>query len=82
MSDMTYEFREREMPRPCIVDGDRCTCHFFYVAYWTHGAGLTVGSFPAGQESRSMALVEHADGSMQDVEACKVMFVDVMGCDK
>lgn len=68
---------EREMPRPCVVDGERCTCHLLYVQYWTHGAGLTVGSFPAGQESGSMALVEHADGSVSDVDACKVTFTDV-----
>jgi hypothetical protein len=35
----------------------------------------------AGQESGSMALVEHADGSVSDVDACKVTFTDVMGED-
>ena len=68
---------KKRMPRPCVVGGEMCTCHMFYVACWTHGAGLTAGSFPAGQESRSMALIEHEGGSMENVEACKVTFTDV-----
>ena len=72
---------KNRMPRPCVVGGERCTCHLLYVACWTHGAGLTVGSFPAGQESRSMALIEHEGGSMENVEACKVTFTDVTGDD-
>ena len=67
---------KNRMPRPCVVGGERCACHLLYVACWTHGAGLTVGSFPAGQESRSMALIEHEDGRMENVEACKVTFTN------
>lgn len=81
MSEMTDEVGRKGMPRPCVVDGERCTCHLLYVACWTHGAGLTAGSFPAGQESRSMALIEHEDGSMENVDACKVTFTDVTGGD-
>lgn len=54
--------------RPCTVEHGgatrRAVCHGFGFKAWTHAAAITVGGFPAGQESMAVAIVELEDGSL------------------
>lgn len=66
--------------RPCVVDCVdhklEAVCHRLYVRQWTHGEAITVGGFPAGQESEAFALVEYDDGELDTVPARSVRFTD------
>ena len=62
--------------RPCLVDGERCLFHGAYVRQWTHGASPLIGGFPAGQESRLVAVVEGEDGTLREVLASRVCLLD------
>lgn len=70
-------------PRPCVIgetsygDGKRGVCYGIYVREWTHGAAVTIGGFPAGQESRAYAVVEFDGGHMSEGPAETVRFTDV-----
>ena len=74
---MSIDKDKRELPRPCVVNGLKATCHLLYVQYWTHAESPMVGGFPAGQESLSAALVEYRDGTVENVDAEFVRFTDV-----
>ena len=64
-------------PRPCIVYGKRkALLHLFFVYTWTHGESAMIGGFPAGQESKPVALVEYPDGSIETVYAGGVQMLD------
>lgn len=63
--------------RPCVVGGDRrAMLHCFGYRAWTHGAGLTIDSFPSGQECEPVAVVEFGDGRIGVVPAESVRLLD------
>ncbi len=68
------------MERRCSVKvGDSTQlglCHGFGFKAWTHGAAVTVGGFPAGQESHAVAIVELSDGTLQEVPLGHVTMLD------
>lgn len=63
--------------RECLYKGEKCRFHGFFQSAYTHGAALTVGGFPAGQEAAPVALIEHQNGSVDYVAANAVKFVGV-----
>ncbi len=74
---VTVELSDEALPpRPCLVDGERCLFHGAYVKQWTHGASPLIGGFPAGQESRLVAVVEGEDGTLREVLASRVCLLD------
>lgn len=74
---VTVELDDEALPaRPCLVDGERCLFHGAYVRQWTHGASPLIGGFPAGQESRLVAVVEGEDGTLREVLASRVCLLD------
>lgn len=74
---VTVELSDEALPpRPCLVDGERCLFHGAYVKPWTHGASPLIGGFPAGQESRLVAVVEGEDGTLREVLASRVCLLD------
>lgn len=54
-------------PRPCIADGRRGLLHMFGCVAYTHPAGATVDSLPAGQEMQPCGVVEFEDGEVKAV---------------
>lgn len=67
--------------RPCIyndgVNGDvHALLHFVYPKSWTHGAGATIGSAPAGQETHAAAAIELEDGRMLDARLYQIKMLD------
>ena len=61
--------------RVCIYKGEKCRFHGFFQASYTHGAALTIGGFPAGQEANPVAVIEYTDGTVEYVEANTIQFV-------
>lgn len=57
--------------RPCIVmKKDEMfygKCYGFGFKAWTHDASISVGGFPAGQESYAVGIVEFNDGHIEEV---------------
>ncbi len=55
---------------PCLVRGmdggfsERALFHCWGFKAWTHGDGLMIGSFPAGQEAYVFAIVEREGGEV------------------
>lgn len=68
--------------RPCLVRGtdgmhsERALFHRWSFKAWTHGAAITVGGFPAGQEAYAFAIIEREDGTVTTEEPCNIKFVD------
>ena len=61
------------------TDGDTVfgVCHGFGFKAWTHGGGATIGSFPPGQESYAVAIVEHeSDGTISQVAVGRVTMLE------
>ena len=74
MSDKTL------VERPCLCgDGDnkfRGIFHGFVTEAWTHGASCSIGGSPAGQESRTYALIEDESGKLLMLPPCEVTMLD------
>lgn len=66
----------RNQVRLCNVDGKQGLFHGFYQRSWTHGGGISIGSFPPGQESFPVAVVEFDIGKVECVRAEDVVFTD------
>lgn len=62
--------------RECLYKGEKCRFHGFFQAAYTHGAALTIGGFPAGQEANPVAVIEFSNGKVAYVEANAITFVD------
>lgn len=68
--------------RPCMYrenkdcDEVRALLHFIYPKAWTHGAGLTIGSAPAGQATHATAVVELEDGKIVDAHLWQIRMLD------
>ena len=83
-SIQTFEGIELTAPqlRPCIYrenkdkDEVRALLHFIYPKSWTHGAGVTIGSAPAGQATHATAVVELEDGSIVEARLWQIRMLD------
>lgn len=70
------------MRRRCkYIDADGDTvfgvCHGFGFKAWTHGGGASIGSFPPGQESYAVAIVEHeSDGTISQVDVERMTMLE------
>lgn len=61
------------------TDGDTVfgICHGFGFKAWTHSGGASIGSFPPGQESYAVAIIEHeSDGTIGQVAVGKVIMLE------
>lgn len=86
MKDNSHMFEGVELTapqlRPCMYrenkdhDEVRALLHFIYPKSWTHGAGLTVGSAPAGQATHATAVVELEDGKIIDAYLWQIRMLD------
>ena len=63
--------------RECLYEGEKCRFHGFFQTAYTHGAALTIGGFPAGQEANPVAVIEYSNGKVAYVEANTISFVVV-----
>ena len=61
--------------RYCMYKGEKCMFHGFFQASYTHGAALTVGGFPAGQEASPVAVIEYASGKVAYAEPNTIAFI-------
>jgi hypothetical protein len=73
--------RNTQQLRPCIynngADGDvHALLHFIYPKSWTHGAGITIGSASAGQETHAYAVIELEDGTIIDVPIRRIRILN------
>lgn len=73
----TMTLTAKHETRECEVSGKHGIWHGFFQKSWTHGGGLTIGSFHPGQESMPVAVVEMDGGSVEVVDARNVRFTDV-----
>ena len=66
--------------RPCLFgDGEhkhRGIFHGFFAESWTHGASVSIGGFPAGQESHPVAIVEDESGKLLMLQLREVTLLD------
>lgn len=62
--------------RPCIADGRRGLLHIFSCTAFTHPAGATVGSLPAGQEMQPCGVVEFECGEVKAVPVFRIRMLD------
>lgn len=80
----TFEGIELTVPnlRPCVYrenkdsEEARALLHFIYPKSWTHGAGATIGSAPAGQATHATAVVELEDGSIVEARLWQIKMLD------
>ena len=74
MSDKTL------VERPCLFgDGDnkfRGIFHGFATEAWTHGASVSIGGLPAGQECHTYAIVEDKSGKLLMLQLREVTLLD------
>ena len=63
-------------PRPCIADGRRGLLHMFGCVAYTHSAGATVDSLPAGQVMQPCGVVEFKDGEVKAVPVFRLKMLD------
>lgn len=69
---------------PCFVfrkrgEKERALLIGFYQEAWTHGAGISIGSAPAGQAARPVAVVLLESGDVETVHAGDVTIDGVKG---
>ena len=62
--------------RPCIVEGRKALFHRMYTRYQIVAPSPMVGGPPGGQISFTLAVVEFEDGSVREVHASMVKFLD------
>ena len=66
--------------RPCLFgDGEhrfKGIFHGFATEAWTHGASISIGGFPAGQECHTYAIVEDESGKLLKLQLCEVTMLD------
>lgn len=86
MADNTQTFEGVELTapnlRPCMYleakdsEEARALLHLIYPKSWTHGAGLTIGSAPAGQETHASVVLELEDGSIVEAGLWQIRMLD------
>ena len=66
--------------RPCLFfDGERKSRGIFRgfaTEAWTHGASVSIGGFPAGQELHTYAIVEDESGKLLMLQLREVTLLD------
>lgn len=70
------ELQDKSKLRPCIADGRRGLLHMFTCVAYTHPAGATVDSLPAGQEMHPCGVVEFDDGEVKSVPVFRLKMLD------
>lgn len=61
--------------RECTYKDEKCLFHGFFQRAYTHESALTIGGFPAGQESETVAIIELPSGEIKEVSATKIKFI-------
>lgn len=62
--------------RPCIVGGKKALFHKWNEYAEIQAPGFAIGSSPGGQLKSTFGMVEFEDGTVGEVNPCKIRFID------